>query len=123
MTVLLGRIGAHLDVRDLQQRDVNQRPMFECFVCKTFTRNKDHFQDIACSPNCKNCEALRRSNKEKPAWPEGETSRTLLYTCPHEGNRWWQSNDHYHLWQQVTDPEEWQTLNDNGYGECHDYYD
>src|SRR3989344_5885661 len=112
----LGQIGPHPQVLDLERDDVNGLGMFECRECNTYTRDKDHFAVVSCAPNCANCKALRESHDKKPAAPLNGSCNSILYTCPNDGNRWWQSNTYYHLWQQVTDPEEWKILVREGYG-------
>ena len=113
---LLGQIDAHPQVEDLESSDINGLPMFRCGRCDTYTRNRDHFVGLACVPNCSNCKALRESHDRKPAASLNGSCNSILYTCPNDGNRWWQSNTYYHLWQQVTDPEEWKILVREGDG-------
>lgn len=110
MTKSLGLVGLHLKVEDLESKDINGLPMFRCNVCKTYTRNKDHFIGVVCNPNCKNCEALRSSYDGAPAVPHGGTCNMILHTCTNDGNRWWQYNSHFHLWKHVTAPTEWRSL-------------
>jgi len=115
MAKFLGQVGKHV-VQDLETRDINGLPMFQCQVCETFTRAPEHFHNAACVLNCRNCNSLRGSTQEQPALPAGGDPYILLHTCPDDGNRWWQFNDHFHLWKQVTDPDEWAVLVRHGYG-------
>lgn len=118
MAKIIGQVGQHPKVEDLEQCDVNGRPMFRCSHCHTFTRAKEHFAEVSvpCVFDCENCRALSGSCTRRPAVPEGGDCNTILYTCPHDGRRWWQTNAHFHLWQQVTDPAQWDILVNNGYG-------
>ncbi len=90
--------------------------MVRCLDCGTYAHAIDistaeiHLAMTACAPNCTNCNSLRHSYDRKPAVPEGGNCNDILHECPHDGNRWWQSNDHFHLWQQVTDLREWEGL-------------
>ncbi len=103
-------------IRTLAGTDVNGRVMVECTTCKNIARAVDETQakaDLAttsCNPGCANCQRLRQSASTAPAVPTGGTCNDHLHTCPNDGNRWWQSNTHFHLWQQVTSQHEWQVL-------------
>ena len=114
MAKMLGKIGPHAEVEDLGRADVNGRPMFMCNVCHTFTRDFTHFAgfSVPCIPEggCKNCDALSHSHAGAPAVPLGGNCNTILHECPNDGRRWWQFNDYFHLWQQVTNPREWLVL-------------
>ncbi len=115
----IGQVGDHPDVEDLGRSDCNGQSMLRCNRCQTFTRNKEHFAEssVPCELNCQNCKNLSKSHSGAPAVPNGGDCNTILYTCRRCGRRWWQTNGYFHLWQQVTDPEEWRILNENGYGD------
>ncbi len=109
--------GPHQRVEVLGTHDCNGLTMVTCRDCKTTAHAIDELHakanlaKVACSPDCANCKALRDSYQEQPALPAGaEDYDGLLHVCPHDGNRWWQSNRHFHLWQQVTDDGEWETV-------------
>jgi hypothetical protein len=114
MAKSLGQIGAHREVVDLEDKDVNGRPMYRCNSCSTFTRDPDHFKEahVPCIPfdACPNCKALKGSFDRQPAVPEGGTCNDVLHICPFDGRRWWQGNGHFHMWQQVTDIREWEAV-------------
>jgi hypothetical protein len=59
---------------------------------------------------CKFCEGFKHSFEEKPAVPENGSVHDLAYLCLHCGRRWWQFNDYYHLWKEVTDSCEWDSI-------------
>jgi hypothetical protein len=112
----IGRVGIHFDVTVLEGKDINGRFMIRCNVCGTYAHhwNKDQgikdLEKCACNPNCQNCKALRNSGDTRPAVPENGSCNDRLHTCPYDGNRWWQANNHFHHWQQVTNPDEWNVL-------------
>jgi hypothetical protein len=114
MSQSLGSIGGHSEIVQLDGPDVNGREMFQCSACRTFTRDKEHFREsfVPCAPiqGCRNCLALSRSNDREVAVPDGGNCNNITHVCPHDGRRWWQSNTHFHIWQQVTDPLEWQVV-------------
>lgn len=102
-------IGQHGDVQD-RGPDINHRPMIICRVCGTCAHSEEDLEKTACNPECENCKALRRSHSRKPAVPIRGRCNDRLHICPNDKNRWWQSNDHFHLWQQVTSDSEWKSL-------------
>ncbi len=59
---------------------------------------------------CNTCEPLSKSYSEKPGVPKGGHINDFSHTCKDCGRRWWQSNDHYHLWQHVKNPIEWESI-------------
>jgi hypothetical protein len=71
---------------------------------------------------CSYCKPFEHSHDEKPAVPIGGSCHDFSYVCRYCGRRWWQYNDHYHLWKHVTNRDEWeeirrqQILKDAGYG-------
>mgnify|MGYP001566837222 FL=1 len=97
-------------------KDVNGRYMIICRDCKTdahaytVLEAYDDLAVTACEPNCENCKSLRHSYDGKPAVPIGGTCNIILHICSNDGNRWWQSNTYYHLWNQVTSSREWEGL-------------
>lgn len=99
-----------------QGTDINSRIMVHCRRCRTTAHAADEATarvDIAktiCAWDCPNCNALRNSYQERSARPQGGKIDQRLHVCPNDGNRWWQSNNHFHLWQQVTSDEEWRVL-------------
>jgi hypothetical protein len=106
-------IGDHQNLRDCG-RDINGRLMICCGVCDTYAHSyRDPVEDLgktACAPYCRNCKALRRSSTRAPAVPVGGECNDRTHVCPNDGNRWWQSNDYYHMWQQVTSDSEWRSI-------------
>lgn len=109
-------IGSHHRTELSDSKDVNGRYMVTCRDCETCAHAyqvEDAEADLASAPcvsNCDNCNKLRRSYDDAPAVPLGGTCNTVLHICPNDGRRWWQSNTHFHLWQQVTDDREWDGL-------------
>jgi hypothetical protein len=109
--------GPHEKVEIIDEKDVNGRFMVKCNICRTFAHAYEKDQAIkdlekcSCSPNCCNCANLRHSSSKGPAVPVNGNSYDRLHVCPYDGNRWWQANSHFHLWQQVTSDEEWRILN------------
>jgi hypothetical protein len=97
-------------------KDINGREMVICYDCEASAHARDiptaesQLSQVKCVTNCQNCKNLRSSHTKKPAVPIGGDCNTMLHVCPNDGNRWWQSNDYFHLWQQVTDPKEWEIL-------------
>ncbi len=119
--VVPNTIGRHEGVRDCG-RDINGRIMLACDTCGVFAHSyADPFEDLkktSCNPNCWNCKALRESSTRSPAVPIRGTCNDTLHTCPFDGNRWWQSNSHFHMWHQVTSDSEWDALlNPQHYGD------
>lgn len=110
------KLGSHEHAELVEGLDCNGRVMVRCNDCQTCAhawKLEDAEADLAktaCSPSCQNCAALRRSYDKAPAVPEGGSCTDMLHVCPFDGNRWWQGNDHWHLWQQVTSDREWETL-------------
>lgn len=108
--------GTHQNVERLDQRDINGLAMVTCRDCGTFAHAHDHdaaVKDLGrteCSANCVNCNNLRRSGSHRPAVPIRGDCNTLLHVCPNDGNRWWQTNGHFHQWKQVTNDREWESL-------------
>lgn len=107
--IVPSNIGPHLQVSD-NGPDINRRPMIVCGICRVCAHSEEDLEKTACNPNCRNCEALRHSYDGKPAVPIGGSSNSRTHICPNDGNRWWQSNNHFHLWQQVTSDREWESL-------------
>ncbi len=62
---------------------------------------------------CSNCEALSKSNSTKPAVPMNGTCNDILHECPLDGQKWWQMNTHFHLWQKVKDDKQWEALRED----------
>lgn len=62
---------------------------------------------------CENCENLRHSYDGAPTVPKGGRCNDILHICLNDGERWWQFNTYYHLWKNVTDPREWQVLQED----------
>lgn len=58
---------------------------------------------------CRKCERLEKSTDTRPAVPDGGTCNDILYYCPC-GQRWWQYNTYFHLWQCVNNDAEWEAL-------------
>ncbi len=110
-------IGPHLITQPLDRKDVNGRFMVTCKVCGTtahaykLEEAEADLSIIVCNPNCPNCKNLRNSCSTRPAVPMGGDCNTVLHQCPRDGNRWWQGNTYFHLWQQVTSEREWESLN------------
>jgi hypothetical protein len=102
-------VGEHTQVTD-NGPDINGFAMVVCGVCHTRADCEEDLARVRCNAHCQNCKNLRRSNDEKPAVPAGGSSIHVLHVCPYDGNRWWQSNTHFHLWQQVTRDSEWDSL-------------
>jgi len=59
---------------------------------------------------CSNCEALEHSHDQRPAVPIGGSCNDILHECPLDGQKWWQYNDHFHLWQRVESNRQWESL-------------
>lgn len=116
MNKKLVNIGTHGQVEILDRKDVNGRFMVKCNVCKTYAHAYSEEQAVedlrgcSCSPNCLNCENLRKSGVTSPAVPVGGACNDKVHVCPNDGNRWWQANGHFHSWQQVTNDQEWETI-------------
>ncbi len=108
-------IGQHQRT-EVSGKDVNGLCMVGCLDCGTYAHAVDVAsaeKDLAattCAPDCSNCNGLRHSCDKRPAVPIGGTCNTILHTCPKDGNKWWQFNSFFHLWQQVTRPREWEIL-------------
>ena len=51
--------------------------------------------------DCANCESLEKSTDRHPAVPLGGSCTDVLHICPNDGQRWWQMNTFFHLWQRV----------------------
>lgn len=109
-------IGSHRNTEVYAQKDVNQRFMVNCRDCGTCAHAYELLEakaDLAktpCISYCENCNNLRDSSDRKPGVPLGGNCNTVLHVCPHDGRKWWQSNTHYHMWQQVTSEREWNSL-------------
>jgi hypothetical protein len=109
-------LGKHRNTEVLTTKDCNGRHMVRCLDCGIYAHATEiptaesHLIMTACAPECKNCNNLRRSYDGRPAVPIRGSCNTILHVCPYDGNKWWQANDHFHLWQRVTDPEEWEIL-------------
>lgn len=109
-------IGKHQRVEDIGL-DRNNLEMVICRDCNACAHAKDiptaelDLRTTACAPNCENCKNLRRSSPTRPGVPIGGDCNTRLHICPHDGNHWWQTNSHFHLWSQVTSMNEWALLN------------
>lgn len=109
------QIGPH-KLTEIVGKDINGRFMVKCQRCITYAHAFEISEAEAeltlapCVSDCENCNSLRRSYDQKPAVPLGGTVNTILYTCPKDGRRWWQSNTFFHLWQQVTSEFQWQAL-------------
>ncbi len=103
-------------IRTLGRKDVNGLTMVECTACETVAHAADEpkakadLANASCSPNCDNCKRLRRSHDRAPAVPTGGSCHDRLHICPNDGNKWWQTNNHFHLWNQVTSEREWELL-------------
>ena len=61
-------------------------------------------------PVCKECSSLEHSHSKKPAVPNGGDCQDLIHLCISCGRRWWQFNNHFHLWKHVTSKAEWNIL-------------
>lgn len=61
---------------------------------------------------CENCDRLDHSCDTKPAVPDGGTCNDILYVCPC-GQRWWQYNTHFHLWQRANTDRQWEGLKED----------
>jgi len=115
--IAMTRVGPHKQVGTVNQRDINGRVMVGCRECGTYAHaptEEEATQDLSrtsCSPACENCKSLRYSYDGKPAVPIRGSCNDILHTCPNDSNRWWQTNTHFHLWQQVTSEREWESLN------------
>lgn len=59
---------------------------------------------------CTVCEAFHNSCDTKPAVPHRGSCNDLVHLCTACGRRWWQYNDHYHLWKHVTSEQEWDAV-------------
>jgi len=109
-------IGQHKHTEISERKDINGLSMVSCRDCGACAHAIDVLtakHDLAmtlCAPDCENCNNLRHSYDRNPAVPLDGTCNTILHVCPNDGNRWWQSNGHFHLWKQVTSPGEWDTL-------------
>lgn len=109
-------IGEHQRTEVAAEKDINGRFMVGCLDCGIYAHASDipiaetHLAITACAPNCANCKSLRDSYNRKPAVPKGGSCNDILHVCPNDGIKWWQSNDYFHLWQEVTDPKEWESL-------------
>jgi hypothetical protein len=109
-------IGQHEHVMIYEDRDANNRHMIKCLDCETYAHAYDIStakSDLAATPcisDCQNCNSIRDSYDLKPAVPMGDNCNARLHICPNDGRMWWQSNTYFHLWQQVTDPREWEVL-------------
>jgi hypothetical protein len=109
--------GPHQQVERLDRADINGLRMVMCRICNTFAHahtDDDAVRDLGntnCSPDCENCKRLRHSYDGAPAVPTGGSCNDELHVCPNDGNRWWQTNSHFHLWKQVTHDREWEVLN------------
>jgi hypothetical protein len=96
--------------------DINRLQMVRCLDCEADSHAIDiptaekNLAEVKCAPDCENCKSLRHSYSKKPAVPIDGDCNTILHTCPNDGNRWWQTNGHFHLWKQVTDQEMWKIL-------------
>jgi hypothetical protein len=106
----------HPEVEVLQKKDINGRFMVMCKICKIYAhayKEKEALEDLSncrCCPDCINCNNLDNSFKESPAVPEYGDRNDILHICPNCEARWWQMNNHFHLWQRVTSDEEWESL-------------
>ena len=98
-----------------KRTEISER-MVRCLDCEVCAHAIDIISakaDLAatkCATNCENCKNLRHSYDGKPAVPLGGTCNTVLHVCPNDGNKWWQSNGFFHLWQQVTSQTKWVIL-------------
>jgi hypothetical protein len=108
--------GPHAEAKVSDRKDINGRFMVTCQACGVCAHHYDlqkaieNLRKCACNPGCKNCNALRHSHTKAPAVPLGGSCNDAYHVCPNDGIRWWQSNDHFHLWQVVTDDQEWETI-------------
>ncbi len=97
-------------------RDVNGFTMVMCYDCGVAAHEIDqptaeaNLARAKCSKDCENCNNLRESNERAPTVPEGGRCNDLLHTCPRCGNRWSQSNTHFHMWDSVTNDQQWELL-------------
>ena len=109
-------LGEHARAETESGRDINHRFMATCRNCHTTAHAPTEAEAEAnlakspCVDDCQNCNNLRHSGSTHPAVPHGGSCNTVLYICPFYKRRWWQSNTHYHLWQQVTSDKEWEIL-------------
>lgn len=60
---------------------------------------------------CEKCTEVQEGSTKKPFCPPRGTVNDLSYRAPC-GKMWLQFNQHYHLWQPVTD-KEWEHWKDN----------
>ena len=112
-------VGTHVGVRKTEGGTRNTRPTFHCLDCGAIGHSEEEMLFMICSSECKNCQSLRGSHSKAPAVPLDGDCNTLLHTCPNDGNKWWQSNDFFHLWQRVRSQREWDGLVRGGYGSRH----
>lgn len=109
-------LGLHKRAEVSDTKDINNRFMVTCRDCETtahaykLEEARFNLSMVSCSPNCQNCKKLRHSYDRAPAVPIGGSCNDKLHVCPNDGNRWWQGNDYFHLWQQVTNDKEWEHL-------------
>lgn len=88
-------------------RDVNGRDMMHCQNCQSTINTfgeENGLRALAkfkCVPNCQNCKNFRHSHEGNPAVPPGGSCNDAYHVCPICGARWWQFNNHFHLWAQV----------------------
>lgn len=112
----IGELGDHKRAEVVDCEDCNGRVMVKCNDCGTYAHafsEREAIEDLSkckCVRYCSNCKNLRNSNERKPAIPVGGTCNDILHVCPNDGNRWWQANNHFHHWQQVTSDREWESL-------------
>ena len=110
-------IRPHRKMEVLRLKDAKGRTMVMCWTCHVCAGAEDEetakadLAKTSCAPDCANCLQLRESCATTPAVPLGGHDYDLTHVCPNDGNRWWQSNDHLHTWQQVTSDEEWRIIN------------
>lgn len=108
--------GSHRHAEHLPGKDVNGRYMVICRDCGACAHHYDkdqaarNLRNWNCSADCTNCKSLMYSHDRSPAVPVGGSCNDKLHRCPNDGNRWWQTNTHFHLWQAVTDNKEWEIL-------------
>lgn len=102
-------IGFHTKVAD-HGPDINHFAMVICGVCGTHAKDEEDLAKTPCNPRCTNCQNLRHSHAKRPAVPSGGDVFDRLHVCPNDNNRWWQFNNHYHLWKQVTSEAEWESV-------------
>lgn len=109
-------LGLHMHTETLSMKDINGLTMVKCVDCDACAhaineeKAKEDLAKTACSPDCENCKKLRHSYDRNPAVPQGGSCNDVYHICPNDGNRWWQFNAHFHLWEQVTDRREWNAV-------------